>query len=285
MSHLSPYAVFLDVDGTIISAASPEGASPLLRRVIHEARKAGHVFFINTGRSIGNVPEALIRSAEFDGICAGLGTYAEYHGKELYSVFFPEEQVKRLVNFCSRSGDACVFEGGRNGSDGKYSFGDSGIIRAFHTAYTPETFYAMTRGQRFYKISVPYLPGREYDRLLREFFEMVYCPPVYAEGAPIGNTKGTAIQKVCRLLEIPMERSIAIGDSENDLGMLQTAGISVAMGNAPDTVKRKCMKVALPAEQDGAAKMLAQLLLPEKFKEMDATKEQQEGEQDAFGCR
>ncbi|WP_025730249.1 Cof-type HAD-IIB family hydrolase [Atopobacter phocae] len=49
--------------------------------------------------------------------------------------------------------------------------------------------------------------------------------------------KGTAFKWLCQHLEIRLEEAAAIGDGNNDIEMLETAGIGIAMGNASDAVK------------------------------------------------
>ena len=65
--------------------------------------------------------------------------------------------------------------------------------------------------------------------------------------------KGNGLRALCRLLEIPMEAVLALGDSGNDETMLRAAGIGVAMGNAPDFIKSASDAVSVPYDLDGAA--------------------------------
>lgn len=65
--------------------------------------------------------------------------------------------------------------------------------------------------------------------------------------------KGQGIQTLCRLLDIPMEAVMALGDSGNDETMLRQAGLGVAMGNAPQNVKACADAVTETNENDGAA--------------------------------
>ena len=66
-------------------------------------------------------------------------------------------------------------------------------------------------------------------------------------------TKGQGITRLCRLLDIPLENVMALGDSGNDETMLRQAGLGVAMGNAPDWVKA-CADVVTDSNVcDGAA--------------------------------
>jgi len=66
-------------------------------------------------------------------------------------------------------------------------------------------------------------------------------------------TKGKGLQRLCGILDIPMTAIMAMGDSGNDLSMLQQAGLGVAMGNAPDFVKAVADITAERYDADGAA--------------------------------
>ena len=65
------------------------------------------------------------------------------------------------------------------------------------------------------------------------------------EISPKSVSKGIALEDLCGLLGIPIERCIAVGDSGNDLEMLRAAGLGIAMGNAsPDAVDASDVTVA-----------------------------------------
>lgn len=51
-------------------------------------------------------------------------------------------------------------------------------------------------------------------------------------------SKAVALQKVVKHYGVPMEQVMAIGDAPNDVGMLQLAGVAVAMDNAAVVVKQ-----------------------------------------------
>ena len=54
----------------------------------------------------------------------------------------------------------------------------------------------------------------------------------------LGNTADIeGISKVCEKYDIPVEQSLAFGDGQNDLDMLNAAGAGFAMANAPEEVK------------------------------------------------
>ncbi|MCH8309975.1 MAG: HAD hydrolase family protein, partial [Chloroflexi bacterium] len=55
---------------------------------------------------------------------------------------------------------------------------------------------------------------------------------------------------------------IAAGDSYNDIPMLHLAGMSIAMGNAPDAVKNEADYVAPTVENDGLAVAIDEFIIP-----------------------
>ncbi|WP_109079133.1 Cof-type HAD-IIB family hydrolase [Aggregatibacter kilianii] len=69
-------------------------------------------------------------------------------------------------------------------------------------------------------------------------------------------TKAKAIQFMEQHLGINAEQVIAFGDNFNDLDMLQYAGLSIAMGNAPDAVKQAAKEVTADNNADGIALVL-----------------------------
>ena len=52
------------------------------------------------------------------------------------------------------------------------------------------------------------------------------------------------------------EELMAFGDGENDIGMLQLAGVGIAMGNAPDCVKAAADEVTDGVDDNGIANAL-----------------------------
>lgn len=84
--------------------------------------------------------------------------------------------------------------------------------------------------------------------------------PFYLEIIPSGINKGRGLETVCRLLNIPLEETVAFGDQQNDITMIQKAGMGVAMGNAAPEVKAVADQVTLSNNDDGIAYILEQFL-------------------------
>lgn len=83
--------------------------------------------------------------------------------------------------------------------------------------------------------------------------QMVRSKNTYLEILPLCAEKGIALQSICRMLEIPKEQTMAIGDHDNDCGMLREAGWGVAMGNGSQAAKAAADAVTRSNDEAGAA--------------------------------
>ncbi len=77
-----------------------------------------------------------------------------------------------------------------------------------------------------------------------------------------GASKGSALRALTAHLGISTEEVIAVGDGDNDISLLSTAGLAVAMGNAPEPVKAVADYITLDVEESGLAAAIERFLLP-----------------------
>lgn len=85
-----------------------------------------------------------------------------------------------------------------------------------------------------------------------EFFGEVTAPGIH---------KGSAIERLAMHLGIPREQVMAIGDEENDLPMIEWAGLGVAMASAPESVTSRADAVVPSIDEDGVAAAIELFLL------------------------
>lgn len=78
---------------------------------------------------------------------------------------------------------------------------------------------------------------------------------------PAGINKARGLQIVCDRLGIKMENVMAIGDSRNDMAMIEESGLGVAMGNAQEIVKEAADWVTATNIEDGVAKAIQNWVL------------------------
>lgn len=87
----------------------------------------------------------------------------------------------------------------------------------------------------------------------RPDLEVVQSSPNSMEISFKGITKETGVQEVCRFMGINMSQVMAIGDSPNDLSLLRSAGLSVAVDNASNQVKQAANKRTDSNNQGGGS--------------------------------
>ncbi len=86
--------------------------------------------------------------------------------------------------------------------------------------------------------------------------------PNYLEVVPKGINKGSAAQQLCQMLGIPIADSVAVGDAENDISMIRSAGIGVAMANGSEDAKAAADYVtAQDNDHDGVAEVIGKWIL------------------------
>lgn len=73
-------------------------------------------------------------------------------------------------------------------------------------------------------------------------------------------TKAKALEKLCALLGLERENVLALGDGDNDLPMIQFAGIGVAMANGEEHIKQAADLIADDCNDFGAAKILEKII-------------------------
>jgi 5-amino-6-(5-phospho-D-ribitylamino)uracil phosphatase len=95
------------------------------------------------------------------------------------------------------------------------------------------------------------------QELTKHQLQVTNSSPTNLEVNPYGISKAKALEKVCSRIGITMENVMAMGDSLNDIAMIKSAGIGVAMGNAQETVKEAADWVTSTNEENGVAKALS----------------------------
>jgi Cof subfamily protein (haloacid dehalogenase superfamily) len=82
----------------------------------------------------------------------------------------------------------------------------------------------------------------------------------YLDVTPPGCDKGTFVQAMARQLDISPDAVATIGDMQNDLAMFRKSGVSIAMGNATDDVKKVATHVTASNEDEGFAGAVEMIL-------------------------
>lgn len=85
--------------------------------------------------------------------------------------------------------------------------------------------------------------------------------PIYLDVTALLANKGDALKTLAEHLGVPLEQTVAIGDGGNDPAMFEVAGLSIAMGQAEEAVKRQATVVTGSNVDDGAAEAIERFIL------------------------
>lgn len=235
----------LDLDGSLLT--DNKEISSVNRYWIRKAEEAGVIVSFATGRGRATseqywdavkpqAPMIMVNGAEV----------WKNHSELMERHFLTEEEIRQLYDLVSK--EEVWIWGHRVG----------GIIR--HSDLNSNTFddHWLKFGLSTDDLSV--------IEKLRETisqwsqFEVTSSAPNNLEISRKGVSKASGLAKIAHDLGIDRNEVIAVGDSLNDLEMIQWAGLGVAMGNAEAAVKEAADEITATNEEDGVAKAIQRYL-------------------------
>ncbi len=87
--------------------------------------------------------------------------------------------------------------------------------------------------------------------------------PYYLDVTHPEANKGAVVTVLSQMLKIPPERIATIGDGPNDVLMFQRSGVSIAMGNSSEEVKKAAKYVTASNQEEGFAQAMERFVLQE----------------------
>ena len=250
-------AVFLDIDGTLISDSFRISDDNL--KAIAEARARRHMVFINTGRSWGNIPEILHDQFDLDGIISGSGAMITMNGETIWKSCMSEELVGRVMEYIFNNRKYwAIFEGLSN----VYSLSNDIRERRDYQmpVESPGDYVKICKGDEIQVIAMGKIVPDDFIELFKDDLT-VFQFDTYADCVVKGLNKAKGIEKVLELTGIKRENTIAIGDSNNDHDMLKYAGVGVAMANSQQRILDMADYITVSAKESGVARAIEKLLL------------------------
>ena len=147
--------------------------------------------------------------------------------------------------------------------DGQYVPNEKRAIRADPTIVTDFTPYLATACKIVGSSADPALLQRcetAMQQALGAQATAVRSQSYYLDVTPPGYDKGTFVQAMAKRLGIATDALATIGDMQNDLAMFRSSGLSIAMGNAADDVKKQATHVTASNEDEGFAGAIEMIL-------------------------
>ena len=259
--------VCTDLDGTFLNKRSEVTRENL--EAVEKMAKAGIEFVPVTGRILGGIPPELMESEYIRYIICSNGACI-YDKKTKQEIITPLDRatLDRILDTVSEySHISSVHYGSRERIDAtKYAECDKYNVNKVYQLYYSyvadfnENFSEWIRtvdgGVKMFTAFFE----READKLeckaRLSSIDSVHVTSSFPENIEFFNkdaTKGCAITRLTDMLGISLDEVIAVGDSENDLSMLEVAGLALAVENATDEVKKSSDEI-ICSNADNTAK-------------------------------
>ncbi|AIE59318.1 Cof-type HAD-IIB family hydrolase [Bacillus methanolicus] len=263
------HLIVLDLDGTVLK--DDKTISHRTKKVILKAKEQGHKVMIATGRPFRS-SEMYYRELQLDTPIVNFnGAFIHHPLDKKWGVYHSpldmkvaKDIVDALDSFHFHNIIAEVID------DVFLHYHDEKLLDVFGIGKPNITTGDLRKFLKHSPTSMLIHTDEENIKKIRAHLSEVHAevinhrswaaPWYVIEIVKYGLNKAIGVKKVADYFQIPKERIIAFGDEDNDLEMLEFAGIGIAMENAVDELKNIANDVTLSNEDDGVAIYLNDLL-------------------------
>lgn len=265
--------ISLDMDGTLLNndlKISEENIKAIHNAVLHHKNVV-----IATGRSLSEMNPYMqsLKDIRYFILESGAVVYDKLKEKIIYQKFFSADDVRKIIEIADKQ-------------DSMPQYFSDGYSYTFLEKMLHMDKYNMAKFQQFYLKNVQRITDFDqfiknkihkmekiifYHQSLHEVEECyqllkdvhVEKPMVgmSIEMSPAGVNKATGLRFLCQKLNLDIKDVIAVGDSDNDIEILQTAGLAIGVKNANENVKQVCNVTVSDNDNNGVAQAINKYLL------------------------
>lgn len=245
-----------DMDGTLIEKGTrrlPESTVETIKKL----KQRGITQVLASGRTIKTLDAQVMKRIAFDYIMCGNGTYlVDKNGNLLFKSQLDHHLVLRLIQ------DFEQYKGALNirYEEGSHTFCGMSFFKSYTEKFlgkdnhATDNYYPFDYENCIAMSGLCYIPEAHHAYFKDKYKELAFVHAGVDEYYDITlseDNKGNALCKLCEMLGISIENTIVFGDDKNDLKMIASAGIGVAMGNAVDSIKEAADYVTDDCMKDG----------------------------------
>ncbi len=242
------WVFFTDLDGTLLD--DDKNISDENRAEIERILADGHAVVLCTGRAL---PSA-IQQAKRLGLLGRSCYLICYNGAQIYDA---ERRCLIYKTGIPLTTVRKVFDDAHNHGINVQTYSEQGVLAEKDSSSLQKYLVLQSLTAKIVpdvcktlKEDPPKILALDFDshdnvESFREYMTQAYdgeldcylSNPYYLEIVPLGINKGNAVRFLCGHLGIPISRSLAAGDAENDLSMILAAGTGAVMANGEPLLK------------------------------------------------
>jgi Cof subfamily protein (haloacid dehalogenase superfamily) len=261
--------VAIDLDGTLFNPS--QQITPVSKKAVHQLLEAGIQPVIVTGRGRSGAEAALeMLDLDIPYICSSGALIRAGQNGEIISArtLHKHDEIEAIIRFARRTNAALIADT----LDGVVWFGPdtiSDLLDPMTSAYTWQNVRTNNPELDFDHplLKLTIVGGTDQLKMAQQELDAncpsihyVYAGMSYMDLTERSVNKGSALEILAQKMDIFPEEIAAIGDQPIDQSMLHYAGLPVAMGNAPDSLKEIALWIAPTNEQDGVAWVVKKII-------------------------
>lgn len=265
---MKQHLIALDLDGTLLT--DEKKISQKTKEIVQKAMDQGHIVVIATGRphraSIDYYHELGLETPMVNFNGALIHHPSDHRWDAIHSPL-GIRTAHKIIHTCQELGVKNILAEVKDQVFlDQY---DEELMSIFQTKNDPITVGRLQSNLKDDPTSILIHPEEEKIKAIREELDEHAALIDHRKwGAPYhvieivraGLNKAVGLDKISRYFHIPQDRIIAFGDEDNDLEMLDYAGVGVAMGNAINELKDVASHITGTNEEDGIGAFLDQYL-------------------------
>lgn len=266
-----------DIDGTLIDSKNKTTTIENVR-AINRARELGVQFTLATGRAFVTARKWMTHFGVTMPIITCNGAEIADEQKIYYSRRFPESEVREIVLALEEEGARkFVVSAGKiycqqnEPFDFLLNLWNDGGMKDEELVLVKDANELIEKTNGNVQKILGWADDRErFERMMNlekkfgDRFEVVNSLGNNCEFIEKGATKGDAIKRLCEMEGIELRNVLAIGDAENDVHMLEMAGIGVAVANAMPKARQAADFMTDSCKESGVANAIKRFVLDEK---------------------
>ncbi len=271
--------IALDLDGTTVNSNKEISEENI--RAIKKAQELGHIVMASSGRAVNAIDAELKKYGLHCSIGANNGASLYVNGNLINMITFNSEQHKEIALQLDKEFIPYNF------STNKGVFAPTNWKERLNKVLSSQNIPEDNFKHKHFKMftTPPHIYGHNlYDNTediindksitiqkflivtldpiqkvrLEKFFESIIdinvaSSTLNTDVMHVDAHKGNGLKLMADYFNIPLKDTIAIGDDANDISMFKTAGLSIAMGNAEERIKKESDIVTLTNDENGVA--------------------------------